>query len=58
MKGIDPPLVNAFRRILIAEVPTVAISRVTIHQNTSVIHDENLAHRLGFRALKRCFICI
>lgn len=53
MKGIDPPLVNAFRRILIAEVPTVAISRVTIHQNTSVIHDENLAHRLGFRALKR-----
>ena len=45
MVGIDPPLVNAFRRILIAEVPTVAISRVTIHQNTSVIHDENLAHR-------------
>lgn len=23
----------------------VAISRVTIHQNTSVIHDENFAHR-------------
>lgn len=47
MAGIDPPLANAFRRILIAEVPTVAISRVTIHQNTGVIHDENLAHRLG-----------
>mmetsp|Transcript_34573 Transcript_34573/g.78111 ORF Transcript_34573/g.78111 Transcript_34573/m.78111 type:complete len:360 (-) Transcript_34573:73-1152(-) len=47
MVGIDPPLANAFRRILIAEVPTVAISRVTLMQNTSVIHDENLAHRLG-----------
>mmetsp|Transcript_16775 Transcript_16775/g.30986 ORF Transcript_16775/g.30986 Transcript_16775/m.30986 type:complete len:358 (-) Transcript_16775:97-1170(-) len=47
MAGIDPPLANAFRRILIAEVPTVAISRVTIYQNTGVIHDENLAHRLG-----------
>lgn len=45
--GIDPPLANAFRRILIAEVPTVAISRVTMYQNTGVIHDENLAHRLG-----------
>jgi len=47
MVGIDPPLANALRRILIAEVPTVAISRVTIFQNTGVIHDENLAHRLG-----------
>merc|ERR1719281_1668342 len=47
MVGIDPPLANAFRRILISEVPTVAISRVTVYQNTGVIHDENLAHRLG-----------
>eukprot|EP00929_Paragymnodinium_shiwhaense_P053130 TRINITY_DN26600_c0_g1_i3.p1 TRINITY_DN26600_c0_g1~~TRINITY_DN26600_c0_g1_i3.p1 ORF type:complete len:303 (+),score=81.24 TRINITY_DN26600_c0_g1_i3:137-1045(+) len=47
MVGIDPPLANAFRRILIAEVPTIAISNVTIYQNTGVIHDENLAHRLG-----------
>lgn len=52
MIGIDPPLANAFRRILIAEVPTVAISSVTIEQNTSVIHDENLAHRLGLIPIK------
>jgi len=52
MQGIDPPLANAFRRILIAEVPTVAISRVTMYQNTGVIHDENLAHRLGLIPIK------
>lgn len=52
MVGIDPPLANAFRRILIAEVPTVAISKVTMWQNTSVIHDENLAHRLGLVPFK------
>jgi len=47
MKGIAPPLANAFRRILISEVPTVAISQVTMEQNTGVIPDEYLAHRLG-----------
>jgi len=52
MIGIDPPLANAFRRILLAEVPTVAISRVTMYQNTGVIHDENLAHRLGLVPIK------
>jgi len=52
MAGIDPPLANAFRRILLAEVPTVAIGQVTMYQNTSVIHDENLAHRLGLIPFK------
>jgi len=52
MIGIDPPLANAFRRILIAEVATVAISRVTVHQNTGVLHDENFAHRLGLVPIK------
>jgi DNA-directed RNA polymerase I and III subunit RPAC1 len=45
--GIDAPLINALRRILIAEVPTMAIEYVLISDNTSVIHDEILAHRLG-----------
>ncbi|XP_027336559.1 DNA-directed RNA polymerases I and III subunit RPAC1 [Abrus precatorius] len=47
MIGIDPAIANAFRRILIAEVPTMAIERVYIANNTSVIQDEVLAHRLG-----------
>lgn len=52
MIGIDPPLANAFRRILIAEVATVAISKVTMLQNTGVLHDENLCHRLGLIPIK------
>ncbi|KAH1153668.1 hypothetical protein GYH30_049343 [Glycine max] len=47
MIGIDPAIANAFRRILIAEVPTMAIERVYIANNTSVVQDEVLSHRLG-----------
>ena len=47
IKGVDPTIVNTLRRIMIAEVPTMAIENVIINQNTSVIPDEVLAHRLG-----------
>jgi len=47
IKGVDPTLVNTLRRIMIAEVPTMAIETVIINQNTSIIPDEVLAHRLG-----------
>ncbi|OSX61381.1 hypothetical protein POSPLADRAFT_1057137 [Postia placenta MAD-698-R-SB12] len=45
--GVDASIANAFRRILIAEVPTIAIEYVYMWNNTSVIQDEVLAHRLG-----------
>ena len=35
--GIDPAISNAFRRILIAEVPTMAIEHVFFVNNTSII---------------------
>jgi DNA-directed RNA polymerase I and III subunit RPAC1 len=43
----EPPLANALRRIMIAEIPTMAIEKVTMWQNTGIIPDENLAHRMG-----------
>lgn len=47
LSGVEPPLANALRRILIAEIPTIAIEKVEMWQNTSIIPDENLAHRMG-----------
>ena len=47
LKGVEPPLANALRRIMIAEIPSMAIEKVKMWQNTSVLPDENLAHRLG-----------
>lgn len=50
--GLDASLANAFRRILIAEIPTLAIEDVWVHNNTSVIQDEVLCHRLGLIPFK------
>uniref|UniRef100_A0A7N4PWM7 DNA-directed RNA polymerases I and III subunit RPAC1 n=1 Tax=Sarcophilus harrisii TaxID=9305 RepID=A0A7N4PWM7_SARHA len=47
MVGIDAAIANAFRRILLAEVPTMAVEKVFVYNNTSIVQDEILAHRLG-----------
>lgn len=52
MVGIDAAMANAFRRILLAEVPTMAIEKVFIYNNTSIVQDEVLAHRLGLIPIK------
>ncbi|KAH6786287.1 RNA polymerase I subunit 43 [Perilla frutescens var. hirtella] len=52
MIGIDAAIANAFRRILIAELPTMAIEKVFVANNTSVVQDEVLAHRLGLVPLQ------
>mmetsp|Transcript_35 Transcript_35/g.35 ORF Transcript_35/g.35 Transcript_35/m.35 type:complete len:404 (+) Transcript_35:104-1315(+) len=45
--GVDVSFANALRRIMIAEVPTVAIEHVYMWNNSSIVHDEVLAHRIG-----------
>lgn len=47
MIGVDASMANTVRRVLIAEVPTMAIESVFVYSNTSIMHDEILAHRLG-----------
>ncbi|SCZ94238.1 BZ3500_MvSof-1268-A1-R1_Chr12-2g03774 [Microbotryum saponariae] len=45
--GVDASVANAFRRIVIAEVPTIAIETVYVWNNTTIVQDEVLAQRLG-----------
>ncbi len=50
--GATPAFANALRRSMIGEVPTLAIEDICIYDNTSVLFDEILSHRLGLIPLK------
>jgi DNA-directed RNA polymerase II subunit RPB3 len=52
LHGTDVSLANAIRRTMIAEVPTMAIELVTVLENTTPLHDEYIAHRLGLIPLE------
>ncbi len=52
VQGVDVSFLNTLRRIMLAEVPSMAIDDVVIIENSSVLHDEILAHRLGLLPLK------
>lgn len=47
LKKTDASIANALRRIMLAEVPTLAVDMVEIHNNTTALNDEFIAHRLG-----------
>ena len=52
IKGVPLQYSNALRRVCLNGVPVFAIDTVDIIENTSVLPDEGLAHRLGLVPIK------
>ncbi|MHA1379051.1 MAG: DNA-directed RNA polymerase subunit D [Candidatus Helarchaeota archaeon] len=52
IEGFEPSFINSLRRIILAEVPTLAIEDVWIVENTSPLYDEIIAKRLGLIPIK------
>lgn len=51
IRGVDVAIMNTLRRIMLAEVPCMAVEDVMIIENSSVLQDEILVHRLGLMPL-------
>jgi len=52
VKDVETQILNALRRTVLSEIPVMAIETVTFYNNTSILSDELLSHRLGLIPLK------
>lgn len=50
--GVQPPFANELRRIMMGEIPTMAIEWVDFVKNDSALNDEIIANRFGHVPLK------
>ncbi|KAL8444130.1 hypothetical protein Emag_005644 [Eimeria magna] len=57
LSNCDASIANALRRVMISEVPTLAIDLVTVYENTTVLHDEYIGFVLLY-LLHPCFLLL
>ena len=50
-EGFEPEEVNAIRRLILSDVPTLAVDFIYVYDNSSPVADEIIAHRLGLLVL-------
>ena len=47
LEDTDVYFVNSLRRVMLSELPKLAVADVVIYDNTSALFDEIISHRLG-----------
>ena len=52
IKDTNPIYVNTIRRLIVDDVPTMAIEEIEFSKNNSILYDEMIAHRMGLIPLK------
>jgi len=52
IRGTTPAFANALRRVIMSEVPVMAIEDIEFRKNNTALYDETIGHRLGLLPLK------
>lgn len=52
LNGINAAIANTIRRLVLDEVPTLAVEELNLTKNSSALYDETIAHRIGLVPLK------
>jgi DNA-directed RNA polymerase subunit D len=52
VRGTTPAFANVLRRVIMTEVPTMAIEDIEFRKNNTALYDETIGHRMGLLPLK------